>query len=75
MKPYPPLDLSRVVTRFAYAPEKSFGCLIAQMGPMADGTESIFMYYLDAETEFGDDCIKHILPDQICVTSRPSRLV
>jgi hypothetical protein len=22
----------------------------------------------------GDDCIKHMLPDQICVTSRPSRL-
>lgn len=51
MKPYPPLDLSHVVTRFAYAPEKGFGRLISQMGPMADGAESIFMYYLDAETE------------------------
>ena len=51
MKSYTPLDLSHVVTRFAYAPEKGFGRLIAQMGPMADGAESIFMYYLDAETE------------------------
>ena len=51
MKPYTPLDLRHVVTRFAYAPDKGFGRLIAQMGPMADGAESIFMYYLDAETE------------------------